>query len=66
MASDLEWTIVRAPRLRVGGHPRGYRVEVGRLPQGALSMDRADLAAYLLDEAQSRAHPNTIVGVTSG
>jgi putative NADH-flavin reductase len=65
-ASDLEWTIVRPPRLRVGGRPRGYRVEVGRLPQGALSMERADLATYLLDEAQSGAHPNTIVGVTSG
>ncbi len=65
-ASGVEWTIVRPPRLQEGGKPRGYRVRVDSQPVGRWSMQRVDLAAYLLDEAERGEHVRTIVGVTSG
>ncbi len=64
-ASDVEWTIARPPRLLDGGARQGYRIEVGAQPKGAWSMQRADLAAYLLDEIESRNHLRAVVGVTS-
>jgi putative NADH-flavin reductase len=64
-ASDADWTILRAPRLLEGGVPRGYRIEVGARPRGAVAMQRADLAACLLDEAERPAHIKQILGVTS-
>ncbi|MGI8554629.1 MAG: NAD(P)-dependent oxidoreductase [Dehalococcoidia bacterium] len=63
--SDIDWTIVRPPRLKEGGAPRGYRVQPGAQPGGALAMQRADLAAFLLDEAEREDHRRKIVGITS-
>ena len=64
-ASDVEWVIVRPPRLADGGARRGYRAEVGARPRGPAVMQRADLASFLLDEAERREHPRAIVGLTS-
>jgi putative NADH-flavin reductase len=64
-ASNVEWTIVRPPRLKEGGIPHGYRVQLGARPGGAWAMQRADLAAFLLDEAERGEHKNAIVGITS-
>ena len=64
-ASDVDWTIVRPPRLRDGGRRRGYRIAVNERPSGPASMQRADLAAFLLDEAETRQHSRQVVGVTS-
>ena len=64
-ASDVDWTIVRPPRLRDGGALRGYRLQVGARPTGAWAMQRADLAVFLVDEAENAEHLKTIVGVTS-
>jgi putative NADH-flavin reductase len=64
-ASDVEWTIVRPPRLQDGGAPHGYRLQVGARPSGARAMQRADLAAFLVDDAGKVEHIKTIVGVTS-
>jgi putative NADH-flavin reductase len=64
-ASDADWTIVRPPRLVEGGALRGYRTAAGARPVGASSMQRADLAAFLLDEAERGEHVKAIVGVTS-
>lgn len=64
-ASSIEWTIVRPPRLLEGGGLRGYRLQPGAQPKGSWSMQRTDLAAYLLDEAERREHARTIVGITS-
>jgi putative NADH-flavin reductase len=64
-ASDAEWIIVRPPRLLEGGAPRGYRIEIGAEPKGRWSMQRADLAAYLLDEVEKREYVRTIIGITS-
>ena len=63
-ASDADWTIVRPPRL-LDGDARGYRLRVGAQPEGAWSMQRADLATFLLDEAEKRQYPKAIVGITS-
>jgi NAD(P)H-binding len=64
-ASNVDWTIVRPPRLKAGGVPRGYRVRSGARPAGAWAMQRADLAAFLLDEAEREGHKKEIVGITS-
>jgi putative NADH-flavin reductase len=64
-ASDVDWTIVRPPRLLEGGARRGYRVKVGAAPGGAWAMQRADLAEFLLDESQKQEYVRAIVGVTS-
>jgi putative NADH-flavin reductase len=62
-ASDAIWTIVRPPRLKEGGPPKGYRVRVDGRPAGAWSMERADLATFLLDETEKSRHLRTVVGV---
>ena len=63
--SDTDWTIVRPPRLRDGGTPHGYRAEAGALPDGPTSIERADLAAFMLDAVEYHRYPRAIVGVTS-
>ncbi len=64
-ASGADWTIVRPPRLLDGGAARGYRMMAEAMPPGRHSMQRADLAAFLLDEAANARHVGRIVGVTS-
>jgi putative NADH-flavin reductase len=62
-ASDREWTIVRPPRLKEGGASQGYHVSLGARPPGAGSMQRADLATFLLDEAEQENYPRSVVGI---
>ena len=64
-ASDVHWTIVRPPRLVECATPRSYRVKVGALPDRGLTMQYADLATSLLDEAERQDHRRQIVGVAS-
>jgi hypothetical protein len=48
-SSDLDWTIVRFPRLMDGEHPRKYRV--GYLGKGSgTQISRADGADFVLKE----------------
>ena len=63
--SDVDWTIVRAPRLVEGGAACGYRVEAEGRPRGALAMQYADLAAFLVDEAERPTHVNQVVGIAA-
>ena len=63
--SETDWTIVRAPRLVDYGHPHGYRAAPGTLPDGPASLERADLAAFMLDAVEKHQYPRAIVGVTS-
>jgi putative NADH-flavin reductase len=63
--SETDWTIARPPRLLDGGGRRGYRVAVGSAPAGAWAMQRADLAAVLLDATEKHQYSRAIVGVTS-
>jgi putative NADH-flavin reductase len=62
-ASDANWTIVRPPRLTEGGALKGYRVSANGMPGGIQSMERGDLAAFLLDESEKGQYPRTVVGI---
>jgi len=62
-AGSVDWTIVRPPRLQDGGSARGYRALPGELPAGAWAMQRADLAIFLVDEAERWEHGKEIVGI---
>ena len=64
-ATDINWMIVRPPRLLDGGKSEGYRIAVEARPRGPASMQRLDLAAFLLDEAEARRHSQKVVGITA-
>jgi putative NADH-flavin reductase len=49
-ASDLDYTIVRAPRLMDGPFTGSYRVLPDALPPGALRVNRADVADFMLQQ----------------
>jgi putative NADH-flavin reductase len=49
-ASDVDYTIVRAPRLLDGPFTGTYRVLPDALPPGALSISRADVADFMLQQ----------------
>jgi uncharacterized protein YbjT (DUF2867 family) len=64
VASQLDRTLVRPPRL-VDGSPVGYRVAgPGKLPSG-ITLARADLAAVLVDEALAPRHVRQAITVCS-
>jgi putative NADH-flavin reductase len=67
MASGLDWTIARPPRLTNGPLTGRYRVANDRLPnRSALaSISRADVAHFLLSELEHGTHIHHIVGVTA-
>jgi putative NADH-flavin reductase len=50
--SNLDWTLVRAPRLVDGAASGQVRAEVGLATNMSSQLRRADLAAFLLDEAE--------------
>ena len=49
-ASDVDYTIVRAPRLIDGPFTGTYRVLPDALPPGALRISRADVADFMLQQ----------------
>jgi putative NADH-flavin reductase len=65
--SDLDWTIVRPPRLTNGPLTARYAVADDRLPTGTrggtAAMSRADVAHFLLNELEHPAHLHRIVGM---
>jgi putative NADH-flavin reductase len=65
-SSDMDWTIARPPQLTNGPLTGNYVVADGRMPRGArLSIHRADVASFLLDEVERPAHVHRIVGLAS-
>jgi putative NADH-flavin reductase len=68
MASALDWTIARPPRLTNGPRTGHYDVENRHLPgrSAFASISRADVADFLLGEIQHNAHIHEIVGITAG
>jgi putative NADH-flavin reductase len=66
MASALNWTIARPPRLTNGPRTGHYDVENGHLPRRSAfgSISRADVADFLLSELRRNAHIHAIVGIT--
>lgn len=62
---DLDWTILRPPRLLDGkatGHPR---VASGHLPRGGFTISRADVAAFMLQEAVTSRYVRQVVGLSN-
>jgi putative NADH-flavin reductase len=49
--SDLDWTVVRAPRL--GDDPPRGKYSAGYIAAGFTPMSRADVAAFMLEQASS-------------
>ena len=68
MASGLDWTIARPPRLTNGPLTGRYRVENEHLPdRSALaSISRADVAHFLLSELEHNTYTHHIVGIAGG
>ncbi len=48
MRSELDWTLVRPPRLTDNSHTGKYRVREGHLPRFGFSISRADVADCFL------------------
>jgi putative NADH-flavin reductase len=63
MQEDLEWTVLRPPRLTNGPATGAYRVAEGELPASGYVISRADVAGFMLDEAETPAHVRQIVGL---
>jgi putative NADH-flavin reductase len=64
-ASDLDWTIVRPPRLTNGPRSR-YSIADDALPPGAganATVSRADVAHFMIEEVERAAHVRRIVGM---
>jgi putative NADH-flavin reductase len=65
-ASDLDWTIVRPPRLVHGPRTGRYSASDGRMPPGAggtATLRRSDLAHFLLGEVETASRVGQIVGI---
>lgn len=65
MASDLDWTIVRPPRLTNAAHTGEYRVADGHNLPGGTSIPRADLAEAMLDALTDPAASRAALSVAS-
>ena len=63
MASGMDWTIARPPRLTNGPLTRRYKVEDGRMPRGKWIVSRADVADFLLGELHEGKYTHKIVGM---
>jgi putative NADH-flavin reductase len=61
--SGLEWTIVRPPRLTDKSRTAKYRVREDHLPSLGFAVSRANVAHFMLDEAEKNAHIRKVVGV---
>lgn len=65
-ASGLDWTIARPPRLTNGALTRAYGVADARMPPAArLTISRADVADFLLEEVEHPTHVDRIVGLAA-
>ena len=64
MASELDWTIDRPPRLTNCQLTGDCQVKDGYMPHGRLSLSRADVARCLLGEVEPGEHVLQIVWVS--
>ena len=64
-ASDLEWTVLRAPRLTDGPRTQRLRTKTGGSLPGAGTISRADLAYAMLEAVTDRTMLRQVVGVAS-
>jgi putative NADH-flavin reductase len=62
---DLAWTILRPPRLTNGPVTDRIRVASGHLPKNGFTISRADVAAFMLQEAASPQYIRQVVGLSN-
>src|SRR5690242_9288718 len=63
MQPDLRWTIVRPPRLTDGPLTGRARIVAGHLPNRSFTVSRADVAAFMLQEAVTPQFVRQVVGI---
>jgi len=63
--SELDWTLVRPPRLTNGQRRNRYRVREGHLPGFGFTISRADVAALMIRTAENRAFIQKVVGISN-
>jgi putative NADH-flavin reductase len=61
--TDLDWTVLRPPRLTNGAPTGRWRTEVDALPKGGWRIARADLATCNLELLEGHAHSKHLLGV---
>jgi putative NADH-flavin reductase len=67
--SNIDWTIVRPPRLTNGPCCEDYGIADGQLPVGsgggAATVSRADVAHFMLDTVEQNSYLRRIVGIAA-
>ncbi|WP_260706513.1 NAD(P)-dependent oxidoreductase [Edaphobacter flagellatus] len=63
--SDLDWTILRPPRLLDKPASGNLRVVAGGLPKSAYTISRADVANFMLKEAVAPRYVHQFVGLSN-
>jgi putative NADH-flavin reductase len=63
MESGIDWTLVRPPRLTNGPATHASRVADEHLPKGGTVISRADVAEFMMGEAEHPVHIRHIVGI---
>lgn len=63
--TQLDWTLVRPPRLTDGVHSGKYRIREGHLPRFGFSISRADVADYFLKVLDDQTTIRKIVGMSN-
>jgi putative NADH-flavin reductase len=62
--SELDWTIVRPPRLTDKPQTGKYRVQEGHLPRFGFSISRADVADFMIKAGENHATAGKVLGVS--
>jgi putative NADH-flavin reductase len=63
--SDLEWTLLRPPKLTDGEHTGKYRIREGHLPRFGFSISRANVADCFVRMLEDSSASRKIFGVSS-
>jgi putative NADH-flavin reductase len=61
--SELEWTMVRPPKLTDKRYTGKYRVQEGHLPRFGFKISRADVADYMIKAVENPSTIRKIVGI---
>jgi putative NADH-flavin reductase len=63
--SQLDWTLIRPPRLTDGQHSGKYRIRIGHLPRFGFSISRADVADCFLNVLEDPTTVRKILGASN-
>ncbi|MBO0910904.1 MAG: NAD(P)H-binding protein [Acidobacteria bacterium] len=63
--SELDWTIVRPPRLTDKPRTSKYRIREGHLPGLGFTISRADVADFVLGSVENRSTVHKVFGVSN-